>query len=652
MQPGKKPSVKTRSQHKKRQRGVALITALMLLLILSGLSIVMVLSTNSDMMTNGYYRGFRGSFYAADSGVNTARVALINQLVGAVNKGYSTTTPAYTNSATVASTAQSAMLSTYGSSSALTGIGKGQAANSYPESFQVTAVTVGTPTCTTIGGNTGSTCAAPSWANGLSAYGWEYSFPYSITTQGQAQGSTGSTITDSGNIMIDATLSASGTKTSFAAWGMFINNYAICSGSDLVPGTITGPVFTNGSWTFGNSGKYIFTDPVGSANSKAGYDASSCAQSTGGSANGISPTFQKGFAWGQPSVPLPTDDYNQAQAVLDGKGVASGAPTNAQLHASLMNASQTAYPSSGTSSGVYLPYQIVSGTPTFTGGGIYIQGSATVQLSTSGTCTKNSSGVCTGGSYSQIYTITQGSGKSAVTTTVTVNLGSNTTTMVSGGSTVTISGIPEQYDPVTGALIGPATMLYDNGSITKLSGPGQGVPAIQDGNALTITADGDVTITGDILYKTEPVTLTQNQIAGQPADTLIPNSNNGQSLGIFTANGNVNMANTQSNGNLEIDASIATLCAAGGSCTASASGGLVNTGNSINTLNIVGGRIQNNIMNIGATTRNVYFDRRYTAGGFSPPWFPSTTVGAGSLVPAGVTYVANRVQWVNQSAYF
>ena len=39
----------------------------------------------------------------------------------------------------------------------------------------------------------------------------------------------------------------------------------------------------------------------------------------------------------------------------------------------------------------------------------------------------------------------------------------------------------------------------------------------------------------------------------------------------------------------------------------------MNTGAAINTLNIVGGRIQNQIKNIGATTRNVFFDRRYCA---------------------------------------
>lgn len=160
-----------------------------------------------------------------------------------------------------------------------------------------------------------------------------------------------------------------------------------------------------------------------------------------------------------------------------------------------------------------------------------------------------------------------------------------------------------------------------------------------------------MTITGDILYKSEPVTLTQNQIPNTPADTLIPGNNNGQTLGIFTANGDIQLANSQSNGNLEIDGSLATICATGaGGCTGN--GGLVNTGSAINTLTIVGGRIQNQIKNINTTTRNVFFDRRYTQGGFSPPWFPSTTVGLGSVTGGTVTASAQRIQWVNQTPYF
>ena len=45
-------------------------------------------------------------------------------------------------------------------------------------------------------------------------------------------------------------------------------------------------------------------------------------------------------------------------------------------------------------------------------------------------------------------------------------------------------------------------MLYVDGNINSLSGPGQGQAAIQDGAAMTITAADNVVVTGDVLYKT------------------------------------------------------------------------------------------------------------------------------------------------------
>jgi hypothetical protein len=181
-------------------------------------------------------------------------------------------------------------------------------------------------------------------------------------------------------------------------------------------------------------------------------------------------------------------------------------------------------------------------------------------------------------------------------------------------------------------------MLYVDGSISSLSGPSSGA-AVQDGYGTTVTAKNDITVTGNILYNTEPVTMTQNQIPNTPADTLIPGNNNGQVLGIFTAGGNVNLQVPTSGQNLEIDASIATISKTG-------SGAIVNTGNAINTLTIVGGRIQNTIQNINSTTRNVFFDRRFTQGGFAPPWFPSTTVTAtGQDSVQSVTATAQRTLW-------
>src|SRR5712675_2954153 len=72
------------------QRGAALIIALLLLLLLTGMTVAMVLSTSSDMLINGYYRNFRGSFYAADSGLTIARQDMVNNLLTAVPASFST----------------------------------------------------------------------------------------------------------------------------------------------------------------------------------------------------------------------------------------------------------------------------------------------------------------------------------------------------------------------------------------------------------------------------------------------------------------------------------------------------------------------------------------------------------------------------------
>ncbi len=617
-----------RRQPRSTERGVALITTLLLLMLLTGLSLAMVLSVRSDMLINGYYRNFRGSFYAADSGLNAGRAAMVNGVVAAIPTSFGITQqpiPAGTDT-----TVQTSINNTYGQSFKKY-TGQGQASGSWPGSYKVTG-TFNLASCTVLGG--GGTCAAPTGP----VTGYTYIYNYTLQSIGQAQGTQATTLTDRGSVTVNATLIPVNSKTSFAAWGMFIDQWNVCTGGTLVPGTISGPAFTNGAWTFGTSGNYIFTDSVGSASPTAGYSFSSgcdsvAANSDKKSNQTIAPTFQAGFDMGQSKVPLPPNDYNQEQAVLDGKGVANNPVSKSDLHNAVRDSKGNAYPSGGATTGVFLPYTIQNGTPTFTGGGIYIEGNSNVVLSTA-TGPNNKP--------QQVYTITQGS--PAVTTVVTVDPGNNQTTFVSGGNTVNITGVPKIIDPVTNAA-SPATMLYDNGSITSLSGPGQGLPAIQDGSDVTITASGNVAITGDVLYKTEPVTLTQNQIPGQPADSLIPGGDTHQALGIFTATGDIQLNNKQSNGNLEIDASLATISDKG-------TGGLTNIGNPINTLTIVGGRIQNQIKNINATTRNVFFDRRFSQNGFAPPWFPSTSVTLGSLTGAHATTTVTRVQWLNQSSYF
>jgi hypothetical protein len=179
-------------------------------------------------------------------------------------------------------------------------------------------------------------------------------------------------------------------------------------------------------------------------------------------------------------------------------------------------------------------------------------------------------------------------------------------------------------------------MLYVDGTISSLSGPGQGQPAIQDGSQISIAANGDVDITGDVIYKHEPVTL-------DTANTLVPGNDYNQVLGVFTATGNIVLSSPYANNNLEVDGSLAAI---GQNC-ASRSCGFTVTGY-INTFNNVGGQIQYNIFGANMSTENTYFDRRFTSRpGFAPPWFPSTTVSqADNALAPRVTSSFQRKNWL------
>ena len=71
-------------------RGIALIITLLLLFLLSAIGLAAVLSAGSDLLINGYYGNYRGSFYAADSGINVARQAMYNQLNASFNSNFAT----------------------------------------------------------------------------------------------------------------------------------------------------------------------------------------------------------------------------------------------------------------------------------------------------------------------------------------------------------------------------------------------------------------------------------------------------------------------------------------------------------------------------------------------------------------------------------
>lgn len=639
------------------ESGVALILSLLLLSLMAILGLAMVWALSSDMLINGYYRNFRGSFYAADSGLNIARQQLVNQVSAAFPAVW--TTPPLGNETTTATAALNYVTSSYGNFSTLNA---GQAASSWSENFEI----VNTSSCTNSFGPAAGypqvTSTNPSTSQPT---GYRYIFNYTLCSTGRALAAQQVNVSEAGSVTVNVSGQAASATVSFAAFGGFINNYPACS-APLVPGTMTGMMATNGQWQFYTGGPYIFTDLVTQENPDFGYwFGGSCIQSTqpsyksGGQT--IKPTFQgspsPGYELNQQPIAMPPNEFSQEWAALDGKGCGEGSnvcgntsspappqPTDANLNSDLKNVSGTAYPVTGATSGVYLSYSTADGVDTMQGGGIYVEGSAAVSLATSG-------------ASAQVFTITQGS----TSTTVTVDplatppaswncaAGTKGTTIVKSGSTTTnICSVPMDNAVIPAQA---ATMLYVNGNITSLSGPGQGIGAIQNYNAVTITANGNVDITGDVIYATEPVTTTQNQIVpgtnppccnGTPVATLIPGNDYGQDLGIFTATGNINLQTSYANQNLQVDGSQAAI---GQNC-ASNSCGFTATGR-INTFNNVGGQIQGNIFSANMGTENTYFDRRYTQKpGFAPPWFPSTTLTQGGAQPTNLSASVQRVSWV------
>jgi Tfp pilus assembly protein PilX len=605
--------------------GVALVITLLILGLVMALTLGIVIAYSSQTLIGGYYRNYRGAFYAADSGLNIARNEVVAELQAAVPS-------TFTYPPVASSCGSSGVVSVGTTFGNMTTLNTGTASQSWNESFKITNASISAPTMT----------------QGVNTYSCIYS--YSLTSVGAAQGSEQQSITETGSITLVVTGASATTNVSFAYFGGFVDIYPGGIGP-LVPGTMTGPMFTNNAWEFMAAippwtAPYIFTDPVGQVWSQADFWDSGWGQhwvagdEWGSGANLVDPTFEEGFFLSQPPVPLPTNAFNQLEAVVDGNGTlwpsnTTSAAATAALGV-LQNPSGQLYTGASTS-GVYFYEGTTSGStpgtcsahippPCIAGGGFYVQGGANVELIPSG-------------ATAQIYKITQ----SGVTTTITIDPAANGgvgTTVISQPGTVTqtLNGVP--MDTITNE---PSTMVYVNGTM-YFQGPGEGLGAIQDNTMITLTANGDAIATGDVLYKTEPVTI--------PQDTLIPAAANmTQVLGIFTATGNFITQDTQADQNIEVDGSIATISQndSANNC-ASGEGGQLSYGH-INTFNNVGGMIQSCIYAADVDTENTWFDRRFTNNPkFAPPWFPSTTITTGGALPTNVTSQIQRVQWLSTSS--
>ena len=374
-------------------RGMALVTTLLLLSLMVAMTLAMVIAVTSDSLITRYYRNFRASFYAADSGLNVARQYMLDQLEGNIATGSITpNTAPLQNLPGALSTISSSVTTLYGPTGAASNrsLNGGQGAGSWPGSFRVTSVTLGSGAangyynCYTKGSTTNNaSCSAPT-GNPTEFY---YTIPYTLTAVGQSLANEQTTIVDSGNLQINVPVAPGSNNLSFSAWGTFLDQYAECS-TPFAPGTLTGPFFTNGAWTF-EPGSYTFSGSVGSVSSTFGYyyGNGNCVQSANPSykQNGttIAPSFQDGYKLGQTAVAF-RKMISTRRKLSWTEWVTHGALQNlspsqqdADMSGVLKTINGSPYPMAGTTNhGVYLPYTTSGGTNTMSGGGIYVEGNA------------------------------------------------------------------------------------------------------------------------------------------------------------------------------------------------------------------------------------------------------------------------------------
>jgi len=440
----------------------------------------------------------------------------------------------------------------------------------------------------------------------------------------------------------------------FSGFGAFFDNGDTTASSYLTSGTFTGPVHTNTHFAFKSTNSVTFRNIVSQVDNFIRVDSTDFTQGhqalPTADRTGINMNETEGYR-ATSAVPLPANNFSQEYAVINNTGITdistttglpidppaviptvSGSPvpvfdaqgrvTPTVLAANLRTSSTNLNPTlSGGNlpTGVYIPSS--NGT-SISGAGIYVQGDAAdIQLSAV--------------SGNQVYAVTQGS----TTTTITVNYSSNTTTVVQGSNTHVYTGVPTDKSDSNPANWSPAVSLFTNGSINSLRGGKNGSTnnaALASGTRLTITAQRNITVTGDLKY-TDAVANSD----GTPT-TNINNVRN--VLGLFTNDGNVNLAPNasyvSSSLNLEIDAAVADFNTNTANDGGNIEGSITYTGGtspgSSDRLKIVGSRAQSKINNIGYSNRDVFYDTRFSGGHFSPPFFPGTNYTLGTTALPGV----------------
>lgn len=661
------------------ERGIALISALLATTVLLALGMAIVFSATVDTVTTKSQRVGEQAFYAADTGLALARRSLITALSEEMTKivngtatygqgggGYYQVgaTPTDGSFPTVLIVPDPDSVPGYQFYTNVYARAQQLVTNATTDSTYSIYSSVADSKFTVVFRPLSGTVDFSPVPTDPTTAGEAIKFRYSIQVTGTTGAGGSSTVDETGRISMNVNLlntAAPGSPRnfSFSGFGAFFDNGDTAANMYLASGTFSGPVHTNTHFAYNHNNGVTFRNVVSQVDNYIRYDsldfslgrlALPIADMTGIdiSSEGYKKTNM---------VPLPGNNFSQEYAVINGTGItlkktdgtpvdppatlpstgatgvidSSGKVTPEALAVNLRNAAgNVPSVSSGKLNGGADAVYISSGNGTsITGAGIYVQGDAQdVQLYSSGT--------------NQVYVIKQNSG---TITTVTVNNTNNTTIISdSTGKTKTFTGVPT--DKSDSLHPQPGVSLYVKGNLNSLRGgfdstTGKNVAALASGTRVTVTAQGDITVTGDLTYAS-PVVDSQ----GLP----VTNYNAIQNvLGLFTNNGNVNLApnpyyNSDSALSLQVHAAIVAFNSDVSDDGGGIDGSITYTGNSLSSTDkwtLVGSRVQAKINNIGYATRNIFFDQRFSGGGFRPPFFPGTTYTLGTTSAPGVISITS-----------
>lgn len=477
----------------------------------------------------------------------------------------------------------------------------------------------------------GPTC----YIHQLGPEGYEYFYTYAITSDGRMPPQGRRRVTFSRDFSFRVR------RQNFAQFALFTD---IHTTPDNLPIWFTsrtsfdGPVHTNGEFRFAFFPKYGTPDPntpcdpdrvtttsLTSASSLAWFNNSGSPVELADNENVVggvrrdapvvpdctpadltddSDNPPASFTRGVASIPLPTNPYSQ-KGVAIGRDPANSAPvTNMQIRQAVPELPDTG---AAVPDGIYVPVvdanaNNASDASEPLGGGIYVQGSLdSLTLSLGGPLNTLA-----------VYTLVQGT----QTVTVTVDRLGNTTTVTNTAwldpQTRTFSGVPKGWQAPGNAN---AVIVYVEGDILSLSG------TLEEKEQMTIAASGRIDITNHLRYEDPPIVTD-------------PNDNPLNLLGLYSSGSEIRIT-TAAPDNLDIHA----VMMAGTTSDAFNSSVNVqnyNVGAPRGTLRLTGGIIEEYYGAFGTFSsstgetltgygRDFRYDRRMNRG-FSPPYFPTTTL--------------------------